>query len=60
VREAPTRAAKPYGLVITAQGVPVFCEFGANKLATIDPETMAIREHLLPTGAAATASSARG
>src|SRR5206468_2766289 len=48
--EVPTREAKPYGMVITAQG-PVFCEFGSNKLASVDPKTLAIREHELPKGA---------
>jgi len=28
--------------------VPYFCEFGANKLASIDPATLAIREYALP------------
>ena len=35
-------------MVITSQGVPYFAEFGANKLARIDPETMAITEYPLP------------
>jgi hypothetical protein len=30
-------------MVITAQG-PIFCEFGSNKLASIDPATMKISE----------------
>ena len=51
VRDVPTRGAKPYGLEIDAKGVPVFCEFGSNKLASVDPETMAIKEHVLPEGA---------
>jgi virginiamycin B lyase len=28
--------------------VPFFCEFGTNKLASIDPNTMKIREYTLP------------
>ena len=28
--------------------MPFFCEFGVNKLASIDPETMAIKEYTLP------------
>ena len=35
-----------------SNGVPVFVEFGVNKLATIDPQTMAIREYELPDKAA--------
>jgi virginiamycin B lyase len=34
--------------VITSKGVPFFCEFGANKLASIDPATMKVREYDLP------------
>ena len=41
----------PYGIVIPPNGVPVFCEFGSNKLASIDPKTMEIREYILPEGA---------
>jgi len=38
--------------VMTAAGVPVFAEFGANKLASIDSETMAIHEYALPNAGA--------
>jgi virginiamycin B lyase len=38
-------------MVISSRGVPWFCEFGANKLASIDPETMTIHEHVLPNAA---------
>jgi len=40
---SPTPKSRPYGIQINAEGVPVFVEFGANKIATIDPKTMAIR-----------------
>jgi len=33
-------------MVVTTKGVPYFVEFGANKIASIDPETMAIHEYL--------------
>jgi virginiamycin B lyase len=42
----------PYGIVVTQGGVPFFCEFGANKLGSIDPKTMAIREYALPASGA--------
>ena len=45
---SPTPHSNPYGMVITSKGVPFFCEFGANKLASIDPTTMKIREYDLP------------
>lgn len=44
----PTPRANPYGMVITSKGVPYFDEFGTNKLASIDPETLAITEYPLP------------
>jgi virginiamycin B lyase len=48
----PTPGASPYGMVITSAGIPLFAEFGTNKLASIDPETMAIHKYLLPDAAA--------
>ena len=44
----PTKRANPYGMVVTSEHVPYFVEFGANKIASIDPETMAIHEYTLP------------
>src|SRR5882757_9294870 len=43
--------ALPYGIAINRKGVPFFCEFGTNKMAKIDPQTMAITEFPLPEGA---------
>jgi len=51
VKPTPTQHAVPYGIVVTEDGVPVFCEFGTNKLASIDPQSMAIHEYPLPEGA---------
>ncbi len=51
VKPTPTQNAVPYGIIVTEDGVPFFCEFGTNKLASIDPQSMAIREHPLPEGA---------
>jgi virginiamycin B lyase len=51
LKEVPTESALPYGIQITSKGVPVFCELGTNKMATIDPQTMAITEYTLPEGA---------
>ena len=51
VKKVPTQHAVPYGIVVTSKGVPVFCEFGTNKLASIDTQTMAITEYVLPQGA---------
>jgi virginiamycin B lyase len=51
LKEVPTRHAIPYGIVVNSKGVPYFCEFGTNKLASIDPQTLNITEYPLPQGA---------
>src|SRR3954452_4795744 len=45
---SPTPRSRPYGLMINAKGIPVLVEFGANKVATVDPQTMALKEYVLP------------
>ena len=52
---APTPKSRPYGLLINSKGVPVYCAFGTNKLATVDPKTMAIKEYALPNAGVAAA-----
>lgn len=51
LKEVPTPFAAPYGIVVSSTGVPYFCEFGTNKLASIHPKTMEITEYRLPAGA---------
>ena len=51
LRRVPTADAAPYGIAIDSKGIPYFCEFGTNKLASIDPRTLEIREYTLPSGA---------
>jgi len=51
LQQVPTPDALPYGMAVTQKGVPDFCEFGTNKLASIDPNTLAIAEYTLPQGA---------
>ncbi|PYP84846.1 MAG: lyase [Candidatus Angelobacter sp. Gp1-AA117] len=51
VKEVPTPHAVPYGIVINSKGVPYFCEFGSNKLASVDPRTLEITEYTMPEGA---------
>jgi virginiamycin B lyase len=48
---SPTPDSKPYGIAINSQGIPFFCEFGTNKIGSIDTRTMKITEYLLPEGA---------
>ena len=49
----PSRSAnsRPYGIVVDSKGRPYFDLFGTNKIAAIDPETLAITEYTLPQGA---------
>jgi virginiamycin B lyase len=51
LREVPTADARPYGMAVNHRDVPFFCEFGTNKLASVDPRTLRIREYALPQGA---------
>jgi virginiamycin B lyase len=51
LREVPTPGAVPYGIVVGSSGMVYFCEFGSNKLASVNPETMQLTEYVLPMGA---------
>lgn len=51
LKQVPTKEARPYGIQVNSKGVPFFCEFGTNKMARLDPQTMEITEYALPTGA---------
>lgn len=51
LKQPPTAGARPYGIVIHPDGEPYFCEFGTNKLARIDRQTLEFREWTLPEGA---------
>ena len=46
--EAPTANSRPYGVRLDSRGVPYFDEFNSNKIGSIDPRTMVIREFTLP------------
>jgi virginiamycin B lyase len=50
LKPSPTANSLPYGIVVNSKGVPFFCEFGTNKLASINPDTMEITEYGLPEG----------
>jgi virginiamycin B lyase len=51
LQPVPTPNARPYGIQVNSKGVPFFCEFGTNKMAKIDPQTMQITEYPLAQGA---------
>jgi virginiamycin B lyase len=55
--KVPTPHAVPYGIVVTSSGVPYFCEFGSNKLASIDPKSFGGQR---VSAAAACAAAAAG
>jgi len=45
---APSPMTNPYGMVTDSKDTPWFVQFNVNKIASIDPMTMAITEHTLP------------
>lgn len=44
----PTARARPYGIAIVPDGTPWVALFGTNKLASVNPESLALTEHELP------------
>ena len=48
LKDVPTESALPYGIQMSSEGVPFFCELGTHKIASIDPKTMAIHDYDLP------------
>ncbi len=48
LRNSPTPKGLPGGIALSSKGVPFYVEFGTNKVAGVDPGTMAIREWALP------------
>ena len=44
----PTADARPYGIKVSSQGVPWLCYNGSNKLASINPDTMEVRNTRCP------------
>jgi virginiamycin B lyase len=51
LKQPPTANSHPYGIAINSKGIPFFCEFNSNKMASIDPQTMQITEYPLPATA---------
>ena len=48
LKQSPTPASHPYGIAISAQQIPFFCEFGTNKIGAVNPGTLQISEYSLP------------
>jgi virginiamycin B lyase len=51
LKTTPTSGSRPYGIVVNSKGVPFFDLFGTNKIGSIDPASLEIREYPLPEGA---------
>ena len=47
----PTANSRPYGMAVDSKGTVYYVAFGTNKIAAIDPKTLAIREYVLPNAA---------
>jgi virginiamycin B lyase len=50
LRRLPRPGAKPYGIAIGKDGAAYVCEFGTNRIARVDPETLNVREYRLEPG----------
>ena len=46
-----TPRANPYGIVLDSKGVPFFDEFGTNRIGRADPQTLEVKDYILPEGA---------
>jgi len=52
LRPSPTPKSLPEGITVNSKGVPFFAEAGSNKVASVDPATMAVHEFVIPDSAA--------
>jgi virginiamycin B lyase len=48
VVKTPSDNTYPYGIRINSQGTPWYVDFRGNRIGSVDPKTMEIREHTLP------------
>ncbi len=48
---SPVDYARPYGIVMAADGTAWVALFGTNRIAAIDPVTLKLKSYLLPEGA---------
>ena len=42
------RESNPYGILVNSKGIPFFTLYETNKLGSINPDTMEIKEYVLP------------
>src|SRR5688500_7764638 len=50
VATMPTPKSEPYGIVINSKGVPFFTQLMGNRIGTVDPVTLQVREYFLGPG----------
>jgi virginiamycin B lyase len=46
--KTPSNNTYPYGIRLNAQGQPWYVDFRGNRIGSVDPKTMAIKEYTLP------------
>src|SRR5262249_31005017 len=44
----PTANSRPYGMAVNSKGTIFYVAFGVNKVGSVDPKTLEIREYALP------------
>ena len=47
-RKTPSDNSYPYGIKFNSQGVPWYVDFRGNRIGSVDPQTMEIKEFTLP------------
>ena len=50
--KTPSDNTYPYGIRLNSQGVPGYVDFRGNRIGTVDPQTMVIKEFTLPNAEA--------
>jgi len=48
IRKTPSDNTYPYGIRLNSQGVPWYVDFRGNRIGSVDPKTMEIKEYPLP------------
>ena len=48
IRKTPSDNTYPYGIRLNSQGVPWYVDFRGNRIGSVDPKTMEIKEYTLP------------
>jgi virginiamycin B lyase len=50
--KTPSDNTYPYGIRLNSQGVPWYVDFRGNRIGSVDPQTMVIKEYTLPSAEA--------